>query len=101
MLLARAGADPYGGLAERSGLYHLAGSGRASRLEWAQAILESDPHRDEQVTTRLQSALTADFPSPARRPLHSALNCDLFTKTFGLQLPPWQAALKLAMESPA
>ena len=30
-------------LSERKGISHLAGSGYASRLEWARKILESDP----------------------------------------------------------
>lgn len=88
-----------GWLAERRGLYHLAGSGRASRLEWAQAILSLDPRKEEQVAREILPARTADFPSPAQRPLYSALNCDKFTETFGLRLPEWQDALRLLMEA--
>ncbi|HWQ84027.1 MAG TPA: dTDP-4-dehydrorhamnose reductase [Anaerolineales bacterium] len=83
---------------DRSGIYHLAGSGIASRLEWAQAILDLDPHAAEQVTKKIEPALTAEFPSPAQRPLYSALNCDLFEQTFGLQLPDWRMALQLALD---
>lgn len=98
-LLAKAGSRPAAWLKERRGLYHLAGSGSASRMEWARAILELDPLREQQVARQLVPALTADFPTPARRPLHSALDCSLFARTFGLRLPPWQAALRLAMEA--
>ncbi|HQN44070.1 MAG TPA: dTDP-4-dehydrorhamnose reductase [Anaerolineaceae bacterium] len=93
-MLARAGGD-LDWLNQRRGLYHLGGSGFASRLEWAQAILENDPNAHEQTVTELLPALTADFPTPAVRPLFSAMNCDHFTRTFGLRLPPWQIALKL------
>lgn len=82
----------------RAGLYHLAGDGYASRFEWAQAILRLDPRREEQVVEEIQPALSTDFPTPARRPLFSALNCDKFAATFGLRLPPWEDALRLAME---
>jgi dTDP-4-dehydrorhamnose reductase len=85
-------------LGERSGLYHLAGSGFASRLDWASAILKYDPRPQEQLARTLLPASTLEFPSPAQRPLFSALNCDYFTDTFGLLLPPWEEALKLAME---
>jgi len=96
-LIAKAGPDPVGWIGDRRGLYHLAGSGHASRLEWAKEILTLDPKKSEQVVRELLPAKTGDFPTPARRPLFSALNCDLFNKTFGLRLPDWREALKLAM----
>ena len=98
-LLAMAGRDVAGWLDERRGIYHLSGSGRASRFEWAQAILEMDTRREEQIVQEVQPALTSEFPTPAIRPLHSALNCDHFIDTFGLTLPNWREALKLAMEA--
>jgi dTDP-4-dehydrorhamnose reductase len=99
LLLVKGGESWREWLGERRGLYHLAGSGYASRLEWAQAILRLDPKQAEQVVQQIQPALTADFPTPAQRPLFSALNCDLFPRTFGLSLPPWDDALALAMEN--
>jgi len=98
-LLAKAGEHPAGWLGERRGLYHLAGDGYASRLEWAQAILRLDPKRGEQVARQILPARTAEFPTPARRPLFSALNCDLYSYTFRQSLPPWEEALRLAMEN--
>lgn len=97
-LLGMAGQDSYAWMHERRGLYHLAGSGRASRFEWATAVLENDPCRAEHTVQHIEPALTAEFSSPARRPLHSALNCDLFTRTFGLRLPDWREALRMAMD---
>lgn len=96
-LLVKAGADPYGWLAERKGLYHLAGSGYCSRLEWGKAVLEYDPRRHEQIVQEILPAITTDFPTPARRPLFSALDCTHFSEVFGLQLPAWEEALRLAM----
>lgn len=98
LLLSRGGEDVATWVNERRGLYHLAGSGYASRFEWAGAILELDPRPEEQTVTRIQPALSADFPTAAERPLFSALNCDKFKHTFGLQLPDWKEALSLAME---
>lgn len=98
-LLAKAGPDPVPWVEERKGLYHLAGSGCASRMEWAQAILRLDPHREQQVVRELLPARTADFPSPAERPLYSSLDCSRFTQTFGLRLPAWGEALRLAMDA--
>jgi dTDP-4-dehydrorhamnose reductase len=99
LLVARAYPRTAGWMAERKGVYHLAGNGYASRLEWARRILELDPKRDEQVVKELLPARSSDFPAPALRPGFSALNCERFTSTFGLQLPPWQESLPLAMGS--
>jgi dTDP-4-dehydrorhamnose reductase len=97
-LLAVGGQDLFAWMLERKGIYHLAGDGYASRLEWAQAILRNDPRPDEQLVQEILPALTAEFPTPAQRPLFSALNCRLFTETFGLRLPPWEEALQLALQ---
>ena len=109
LLLARASVGPAGEAplvrlpvsqgASTPGLYHLAGDGYASRFTWAQEILRLDPHPENQSAGELLPARTADFPTPATRPLFSALDCSRFTRTFGLRLPPWQAALALAMET--
>ena len=84
---------------ERTGLYHLAGGGYASRFEWAQEILKLDPNRDQQAVKHLLPAATRDFPTPAQRPLFSALDCSHFENTFGLCLPAWKDSLSMGMES--
>jgi len=84
---------------ERQGLYHLAGGGYASRFEWAQEILKLDPNRDQQAVKHLLPAATRDFPTPAQRPLFSALDCSHFENTFGLCLPAWKDSLSMGMES--
>jgi dTDP-4-dehydrorhamnose reductase len=99
-VVAKAGNDPYTWLTERSGLYHLAGSGYCSRFEWGQAILQLDPQPQEQIVEEVLPASTTDFPTPARRPLFSALDCVRFREVFGLQLPDWKEALGLAMSDP-
>jgi dTDP-4-dehydrorhamnose reductase len=86
-----------GYLRERTGLYHLAGSGHASRYAWAQGILRLDPNKDEQSVEQLLPASSSDFPTPAQRPLFSALDCQKFEQTFDLRLPAWDAALNLAL----
>ncbi len=82
---------------ERKGLYHLAGGGYCSRLDWAKEILTLDPKKDEQKTQKILPAKSADFPTPAQRPTFSALNCSLFEKTFEIEIPDWQESLQLAM----
>jgi dTDP-4-dehydrorhamnose reductase len=97
-VLVAAGKTPAAWIGERRGIYHLAGSGHASRLDWARAILKLDPQAEEQTATEILPAATREFPTPAVRPLYTALNCDRFTSTFGLRLPDWETSLHLAME---
>jgi dTDP-4-dehydrorhamnose reductase len=85
------------GSTDFSGLYHLAGAGYASRYQWAKKILMFDPHPGEQVVKDLLTAKTSEFPAPAVRPSFSALDCTRFKTTFGLQIPPWEETLSLAM----
>ena len=98
LLIARAGDDFIPWLAERKGLYHLAGNGYTSRLDWTEAILKLDKKRNEHIVENILPALTSDFPSAANRPLFSALDCSKFEKIFDLRLPDWQTALKLALD---
>ena len=97
LMLAKNNANLLEIIRERRGVYHVAGSGFTSRYEWAKEILANDPNLSEQVVRSLEPALSKDFPTPATRPLFSALDCTRFEDTFGLQLPSWDSALKLAM----
>ena len=86
-----------GFLQERTGLYHLAGGGYTSRYDWALEILKLDPAKHAQTLKELLPASTTEFPTPAQRPLFSALECQKFVQTFNLSLPPWKVALELAL----
>ncbi len=97
LMLARAGDEMPDFFRDHGGVYHLAGRGHASRFEWAKEILENDPNPGEQVVETMETALTADFPTMAQRPLYSVLECSRFENTFGLRLPDWKRALKLAL----
>lgn len=88
-----------GYLTERKGLYHLAGGGYASRYGWANEIIALDPKKGDHKVHRIFPVKTIDFPTPAVRPLFSALDCFLFREAFGLRLPSWQTALRMMMDN--
>jgi dTDP-4-dehydrorhamnose reductase len=96
-LLARAGDMPFDYFADRKGVYHLAGKGAVSRLEFTRQALALDPDRAEQRCKEVLPARTDEFPTPARRPLFSALDCSRFEDTFGLHIPAWKETLALAL----
>lgn len=98
-LLAKSSSDPSGWFSERKGMYHLGGRGTVSRYDWARKILEFDPNSEEQVFREIKPALTVEFPTPAKRPLYSPIDCTLFADTFGICLPDWADSLHQAMEN--
>jgi dTDP-4-dehydrorhamnose reductase len=95
--LATSKANLLDSIREKRGIYHVAGSGYTSRYEWAKQILANDPDRTEQLVQIIEPALSEEFPTPATRPLCTALDCEKFTKTFNLRLPGWEESLQLAM----
>jgi len=97
-VIAQGRGEPVDYIKEKAGLYHLAGGGSCSRYEWAQEILRYNHKLEELMPLEIQPAPTSEFPTPARRPLFSPVNCDHFAATFGLCLPPWKMALRMAME---
>lgn len=97
-MVARSFLSPWEYFGERSGVYHAGGAGGVSRFDFAKAILEFDPHPQEQIVTRMLGAFTADFPTPALRPLATPLNCSHFEKIFDLYLPGWKDTLRKALE---
>jgi len=90
LLIAKAPGEISPWLAERKGIYHLAGSGFVSRFEWAKLIMELKPKRQPQKFKEALPASTSEFSIPAKSPLFSASNCTLSEQTFGLRLPSWQ-----------
>ena len=98
-IVSRSLSSPSDYFFERSGIYHLGGSGSVSRFDFTREVLRLDPRPEEQLAKRVEPALTVDFPTPARRPLVTPLDCARFERVFGLQLPAWEGALRLAMDS--
>src|SRR5215208_1524036 len=84
-LLAENKKDLHGLLRERCGVYHVAGGGFTSRYDWAREILANDPRPAEQTVQSVEPASSEAFPTPAVRPLFSALDCSLFEESFGLR----------------
>ena len=99
LVLAKGSENPFDYITENTGLYHLAGDGFTSRYDWGKSIVKYDPKSEEQLVTQIQPTVTTEFPTPATRPLYSALNCNKFKTSFGLTLQPWEKILILALQS--
>jgi dTDP-4-dehydrorhamnose reductase len=74
---------------ERSGTYHFAGTPDTSWADFARAIFAA-----ADIECEVKDITTADYPTPARRPLNSRLDCESTYQTFGLRRPDWRKTLE-------
>ena len=91
--------DLYYYIQEKKGVYHLAGGGFTSRFEWTKAIINYLPEDVPKIVKSILPAKTDDFPTSAKRPLFSALDCSKFESTFSLKIPKWEIATKLMLKN--
>ncbi len=71
------------------GIRHIAGSGAATRREWAEAVLAAAGR-----ATTVEGATSDEFPTPARRPAYSALASEHADTPV---LPPWRTGVEACM----
>jgi dTDP-4-dehydrorhamnose reductase len=79
--------------ADLTGLYHLTAGGTTSWHGYAQFVLQAAFDAGVALRANPQAVLavpTTSYPTPARRPLNSRLDCSRLKTAFGLTLPPWQ-----------
>jgi len=77
---------------EYRGVFHAAGSGEATWHGFATAIFAAATQHGIAPPV-IDAIATADWPTQARRPANSRLNCDKLARTFHHRLPPWQQTL--------
>src|SRR5215472_1037959 len=76
----------------RWGTYHFAGGGTVSWHGFAEAIFElAGPWRG--APPKVDAITTAEYPTPARRPANSVLDCRRVAEAFGIMPRPWREAL--------
>ncbi|MGA9342752.1 MAG: dTDP-4-dehydrorhamnose reductase [Rhodanobacteraceae bacterium] len=78
-----------------SGIWHLTAAGQCSWFEFANAIV--DEAHSVGVIARAPRVLpisTADYPTRARRPAYSVLDCGKLEKAFAVDFPNWRPSLQ-------
>lgn len=81
------------GDASLRGVFHAAGTGEASWADLAEAIFAVSAALGG-PSAAVRRITTLDYPTPARRPSNSRLDCGLLAQRHGLRLPPWQDSVK-------
>ena len=84
---ARIANDPAG---MRWGIYHAVGGGETTWFGFAREVFRRAAEQGLPAA-EVAPIATSAYPTPARRPANSRLNCDKLRLLFGLELPDWQA----------
>jgi dTDP-4-dehydrorhamnose reductase len=92
--LERAVEIEAGGAKFPSGVYHLCGGGETSWHGFASKIFEGARTRGAKLSVReVLPIASSEYPTPARRPLNSRLDCSRAHRVLGVKLPQWEHGL--------
>jgi len=81
-----------------SGIYHAAGSGETTWHGLAEAVFEAAA-RHGRPRPVVEAIATADWPTPARRPADSRLDCGKLADIFGVRLPEWRPSVARTVDA--
>jgi dTDP-4-dehydrorhamnose reductase len=79
------------------GVFHAAGDGEASWADFATAIFADSAERGG-PDARVKAITTAQYPTPAQRPVNSRLDCAHLEAVLGWRPPPWRESLSLCLD---
>jgi dTDP-4-dehydrorhamnose reductase len=75
------------------GIFHMAGHGETTWAELAAFIFEQS-ERFGGACARVRPITTAEYPTPAKRPMNSRLDTSKLAGVYGLWLPAWEVSVK-------
>lgn len=82
-------------LADVGGVYHAAGAGETTWYGFAVEALRLQQKREPDVRlAQLDAITTAEYPTPAKRPANSRMNCEKLAERFGRKMMDWQDSLR-------
>ena len=71
------------------GIFNFSNLGRISWFDFAEKIAELS-----EAKIKLNAIETSQYPTPAKRPKNSVLDLDKISKTYAVQLKPWEESLE-------
>lgn len=82
----------------QTGIFHLAGSGETTWYGFASEIFRLMKERGMKTPARVLAIPSSDYPTPAKRPLNSRMDCSKLQKAYGIALPQWQDSVKSCVD---
>jgi dTDP-4-dehydrorhamnose reductase len=88
-----------------NGIYHYCGDQPCSWYDFANAIFDQAKTNNLKIPSKINSIETSAYPTPAKRPAFSVLNCSKIENDFGVHASNWhdgigQVTSKLKLENP-
>jgi dTDP-4-dehydrorhamnose reductase len=82
-------------LADVDGVYHAAGAGETTWHRFAAEAVRLQREREAGVRfAAIEAITTAEYPTPARRPANSRMNCERLKERFGWEMLDWRDSLR-------
>lgn len=82
-----------------SGIYHMVHGGITTWHGFAEAIFSGARQMGKELRVQTVGAIPASaYPTPAKRPQNSRMDCSRFRSVFGLELPHWEQGLHNALK---
>ncbi|AYM60308.1 dTDP-4-dehydrorhamnose reductase [Agrobacterium fabrum] len=75
------------------GVFHLSGTGETNWANFAKQIFAFSAETDGKSIV-VNDITTAQYPTPARRPANSRLDCSKLEEVYGIKLPSWQTSTR-------
>ena len=80
------------------GTYHFCGAGSTTWHGFAEAICLFANKFITMRVKKIEAITAAEYPTPARRPANSVLDCYLITRTFGIEPTAWSESLAFTVK---
>ncbi|MBB5396070.1 dTDP-4-dehydrorhamnose reductase [Mucilaginibacter sp. AK015] len=78
---------------EKYGLYHYSNAGQATWFDFAVAI-----HKLANTQVNVLPIPTAEYPTPAKRPVYAVMDKSKIKRTFNINIPEWEDSLAICIE---
>ena len=75
------------------GVFHLSGTGETNWANFAKQIFAFSAENGGKSIV-VNDITTAQYPTPARRPANSRLDCSKLEEVYGIKLPSWQTSTR-------
>jgi dTDP-4-dehydrorhamnose reductase len=80
------------------GTYHYCGKPETTWYQFAKTIIDTSKDKLEYKVKNVVPISTDEFPTPARRPQNSTLDCDKFRSVFHVEQADWKQDLQAMLE---
>jgi dTDP-4-dehydrorhamnose reductase len=100
MSVANETGDPVAAMNDRfGGLYHACSTGYTTWFGFAEEFLRLARQREPQMPfAQLIPIASSEFPTPAKRPSNSRMDCTRLSARLGFTLPDWKAEVARVMD---